>query len=382
MNIVYYPDMYIPEETLKTLLLFWGNVSSIVPPSVMEYNEAYLNGEIKHEINYPLETYKRILDRGGERIVDFLVISDSERTSASEKMFDLITKWNKDAGFYNSLKIYSVDNLVGKWVEWYWFLHEKLEQPLVELMLEERLVVNWAPGEIVGYQEVGKSYMSIIADEIRRNRNIRMVTDDEFSIAAKSGVNLTRLASEREAEDSYQFVSMAIPQVFIPSRVIKALSWNTIIKIRNDLLPYAENYYAELEQYQQLINSLQLQEKDTEALEKFCELCERVSISFKPFSLEVSKILRLIRSAETISFITGIVLPTVKLLISQSDLAKACDIGAISIMAPKYALSRVPTLAGFEYLENLNRKLQIQRMKGMVTCLFPKGVRKILPRRK
>jgi hypothetical protein len=179
--------MYLTSELLlKQLLLCWGAVKSIVPPTQKEYVDAYLAGRIPTETNLALDRYRDIYDAAGEKIIDFLVIENSERLAASDHMRELLTKWNADSHFYDSLKIRSIDDLMGKWVEWYWFLHEKLEQPLVELMLKERLVVNWAPGEIVGLQEIGKSYMSVIADELQRSRNIRLITDDEYYLAARA----------------------------------------------------------------------------------------------------------------------------------------------------------------------------------------------------
>ncbi|MBP9560958.1 MAG: hypothetical protein KBE27_03975, partial [Syntrophorhabdaceae bacterium] len=139
MELIYYPDMYITsEDLLKRLILCWGKVSTIVPPSQMSYVKAYLSGQIRSETHYPLETYKKIHDIFGDAVIDFTVISDDERIHASEKMFDLLTIWNGDTRFYDSLKITSLDNLIGKTVEWYWFLHEKLEQNLVELLLQEQ----------------------------------------------------------------------------------------------------------------------------------------------------------------------------------------------------------------------------------------------------
>jgi hypothetical protein len=376
MKIVYYPDMYIPENTLKTLLLCWGNVSSIVPPSIKEYNDRYLDGHSGRETNYPLETYKEILDKTGEKIVDFLVISDNERKRASEKMFDLVTNWNKNTGFYNSLKIHSIDNFIGKPVEWYWFLHEKLESPLVQLLQEERLVVNWAPGEIVGYQQVGKSYMSIIAEEIKKSRKIRLVTDDEFYLAAKSPVDLVDFSTTQKVESTYQYISLAIPQVFFHPKTIQSLSWNEVLKIRRELLPYAERYHREIEKYQKSINSLQLEGKENEAFNKFSEMCERIVNSFKPFSVETSKVLRLMKNNETLGFVTGIMLPTIKILNPYPELIQVCDIATISLASLRYGLPKILPQPGFDYLENLSRRLQIYRMKGMVTCLIPKRVKK------
>lgn len=376
MEILYYPDMYInSEEALKHLILSWGNVRTVVPPSEMERIKSYTHGEVNNWVHFPLEIYKKVWDAGGKDILDFLVISDKERKQASERMFDLICNWNKDTRFYESLKIHTLGNLGGKVVTWYWFLNEKLEKDLVELLLEERLVYPLAPGEITGYEEVGKSYMSIIVEEIKRNRNVRLITDDEFSVAAKSGVGLVRAKSQKEVEEGYQLVSMAIPQVFIEPKVLKNLAWDKVMKIRQDLLPLAENYYQEVESYQEKINSLGMEGKDKEAFDKFCEFCERVSKSFKPLSKETGKIFRLGKSMKAIGFINGFVLPTIKLLISQAELSKVCDIVAVSLAASNYMLSMKKPLLGFDYLESLNRKLNIERMKNAITCLIPKGVK-------
>lgn len=68
-------------------------------------------------------------------------------------------------------------------------------------------------------------------------------------------------------------------------------------------------------------------------------------------------------------------LPTIKLLVSHIRLGKICDTAAISLMVNKYVLSKKQPLVGFEYLENLNRKLNIERLKSMVTCFIPKKIR-------
>lgn len=375
MKIIYYPYMFLNDEILlKQLLLSWGNVETIVPPSQKEYIDAYLAGEITHETHLPLELYKEIYDIAGARIIDFLVIDDEERIRASEEMFELITKWNKDTGFYDSLRINSIEDLAGKTVEWYWFLHEKLERDLVELMLEEQLVLNWAPGEIVGKQEVGKAYMSIIADEIKKRRCARLVTDDEFLLAAKAGLDQCRIPDERE-QDDYQLVSLAIPQVFLDEKVLEGLTWKDIVRMRQDLLPLAEAYYTEVEEYQNAINQLAGQGNDGAAFDKFCEFCERVARSFRPFAKETGKVFRLANKCDGIGLLNGVVLPTIKLLKPDPMLAKVCDIAAISSTAGQYALGKRKISPGFEYLENLNRALNLERCKQMISCLVPKSIK-------
>jgi hypothetical protein len=83
--------MYVTaDELLKGLVLCWGKVSTIVPPSEMDYIRAYLDGQIKSETHFPLEAYKKINGALGEPILDFVVISDAERIRASEEMHDLL----------------------------------------------------------------------------------------------------------------------------------------------------------------------------------------------------------------------------------------------------------------------------------------------------
>lgn len=366
--------MYInSDRLLKSLLLTWDNIKTIVPQSHKNYIDMYLSGHIKNETNIALETYKQIYDAAGERVIDFLVIKKKERERASDQMFDLIANWNKDTGFYDSLKINSINDLVGKWVEWYWFFHEKIEQDLVELMLEEKLVVNWAPGEIVGYKKVGKSYMSIIADEIKRSRKVRLVTDDEFYMATKAGLHLHRV-SEETKNDQYQIVTLAIPKVFINDAILDKLNWKDIINIRRDLLPFSIPYYKEIEEYQNSINLLVHEGKDNEAFNKFCEFCERVAISFKPFSKEVGKILRKVTQTDAVGLLNGIILPSIKLLKPDPYFTKLCDTISISSTIGKYSLTKKHGLLGFEYLENLNRAINIKRLKKTLTCIIPKKI--------
>ncbi len=375
MKIIYYPHMFLDDEILlKQLLLSWGNVETIVPSSQKEYIDAYLAGEITHETHITLELYKRIYDIAGAPIIDFLVIDDEERIHASEQMFELITKWNKDTGFYDSLRINSTEDITGETLEWYWFLHDKLERDLVELMLEEQLVVNLGPGEIVGHQEVGKAYMSIIADEIKKRRCARLVTDDEFLLAAKAGLDQYRVPDERE-QDHYQLVSLAIPQVFLGEKVLRGLTWKDVVRMRQDLLPLAEAYYTEVEEYQNAINQLAGQGNDGAAFDKFCEFCERVARSFRPFAKETGKVFRLANKCDGIGLLNGIVLPTIKLLKPDPMLAKICDFAAVSSTAGQYALGKRKASSGFEYLENLNRALNLERCKKMISCLVPKSIK-------
>ena len=383
MEIIYYPSEYVSsEETLKSLLLCWGKVTTVVPPREMDYIKRYLQGEIKNEIHYPLEMYKKVLDMAGEPVVDFMVVNDKERRIACEKMFDVVINWNKDTRFFDSLRINSLEDLMGKWIHWHWFLHEELEWPLVQLLLEERLLVNWAPStmpvEIVGQPEVGNTYSSIIAEVIKEERGIRLLTDDEFAVAAKSSVGLGVAKSGAKHEAGYQVVSMAIPQVFLSNRTLKMLSWPKILKIRTQLAPYAENYHLELERYQKSINSLLSQGKDEQAFSSFCEFCEHSAQSFKPFAKEISAILKLTKITKKVAFITDVVLPTAKLAIPDPILSRVFDVAAITSSYTKYFLSRAEDLTGFAYLENLNRKLEIERFKGVITCIIPRKVKEML----
>jgi len=316
-----------------------------------------------------------VWDVGGREVLGFLVVSDGERKQASERMFDLVCNWNRDTGFYESLKIQSLSDLGGKVVTWSWLLNEKLERPLVELLLEEKLVYPLGPGEITGCDEVWKSYMSILGEEIKRERDVRLITDDEFCIGAKSGVELIRAGSEKEVEEGYQLVSLAIPEVFIDEETLRMLSWEKVMEIRKDLLPFADSYHAEVESYEREINSLATVGKDEAAFEKLSEFCERVAISFRPFTKETRKTLRLARSPRMIGFINGVVLPAIKLIAPHAELAELCDIASVSSTSGHYILSRKRPLVGFDYLENLNRKLNVERLRGVVTCLIPKGLR-------
>ncbi len=374
MEIVYYPDMYLTSERLlKELLLCWGSIKTIVPPTEKAYADAYLSGEITHETHFPLEGYKAIYDLAGDRVIDFLEIRDEERTRASEQMLELLTKWNADTRFYDSLKIHSFEDLIGKHVEWYWFLHEKLEKPLIELMLEEHLVVDLAPGEIVGFQQVGKSYMSVIAAEVQNSRNIRLITDDEYYLAAKGPATLQRNQGQ-PTNDSYELVSLFIPQVFFDSAVLDRLSWKDILSMRQDLLPYAEAFYGEVERYQQEINALAAANRGDEAFAKFCEFCERVAASFRPFAKEVGKVLRLVEP-ETLGMLSGILLPFVELTGVTPNVHKVCEVATLASTIGAYSLSGVRRKLGFEYLENLDRSLRIAGMKDTITCLIPHGLR-------
>ena len=115
-------------------------------------------------------------------------------------------------------------------------------------------------------------------------------------------------------QDQYVLISVAIPKVFIDEKTTAKLSWKDVIKIRGELLPYAEPFYKEVEEYQNKINSLTHQGEDDEAFDIFAEFCERVSKSFRPFSKETGKLLRVVTQSDAIGLLNGIVLPTIKLL--------------------------------------------------------------------
>jgi len=359
------------------MLLFWDKVKTIVPQSQSEYANAYIEGKIRNEYNTALEKYSTIINLAGEKILDFEVINEAEKRAASEKMFDLVCYWNKDTAFYNSLKINSIEDMFGKEFEYYWFLNEKTDSSLIKLLLDEKLVVNWAPGEIAGFQDVGKSYMSIIAEEMKNNRRFRLTTDDEFYIASKAGVNQIKNQGVIE-NNRYQTVSLVIPQIYLDPEVINKLSYHQILKIRKDILPLTSKYYRELEDYQKTMNSLIEDGFEDEALDLYCEFCERVSISFLPFSKEVSSILRYAQNPIILGVINGIVLPSVKILNpDQSEITKYCDYAALASTVGSYSLSNKRKV-GFEYLECLNRNIKIESFKGTITCLIPKSIKRVL----
>ncbi len=377
MEIVYYPNLFIDDENLiKTIALFWGSVRTIIPPSHKSAIDDFLSGKCPNLTFYPAELYDKVNTELEYNVLDFLVIQDIERKRAAEKMLDVLTKWNVDTRFYDSIKINSIDDLIGKTVEWYWFLHEKLEHSLIELMLEEHIIVNWSPGEMVCYPEVGKSYMSVISNEIKNNRNIRLLTNDEYSLSSKSGVNLNKIDYAQNIEEGYQLISLAIPEIFIKPNSIKKLTWKDVKIIRKDLLPLSQEFYSEIEKYQSEINELYRNGKDDEAFNKFCEFCERVSASFQPFAKEVNSIIRKLSSQKFLSYTTGILLPTVKLLESKSELEKICDISAIALTVANYSFDKNKPIVGFEYLENLNRKIKVRGFKNTITCLTPTSLSK------
>ena len=126
---------------------------------------------------------------------------------------------------------------------------------------------------------------------------------------------------------------------------------------------------------QNKINELTQQGHDDEAFNEFCEFCERVANSFRPFSKETGKLLRISTQSEAIGLLNGIILPTIKLINPDPSLAKICDTLAVSSTAGKYKLKSMLGSSGFEYLENLNRKLNIERFKKTMTCLIPNNLK-------
>jgi len=47
MNIIYYPEMLVPsEEVLKSILLSWGSLRTLVPPSQDNLVSKYLDNDL------------------------------------------------------------------------------------------------------------------------------------------------------------------------------------------------------------------------------------------------------------------------------------------------------------------------------------------------
>src|ERR1035437_7323429 len=119
MEIVYYPDLYINDENLiKTIVLFWGSIKTIIPPSEKYAIDNFLSGKKENLTFYPAELYDKVNTELDDNVLDFLVIQDVERKRAAIKMFDVLINWNQDSKFYDSIKINTLDDLIGKTVEW------------------------------------------------------------------------------------------------------------------------------------------------------------------------------------------------------------------------------------------------------------------------
>ena len=71
----------------------------------------------------------------------------------------------------------------------------------------------------------------------------------------------------------------------------------------------------------------------------------------------------------------GILLPSIKLLHPQPEVGKFCDIAAIASTSAHYTLSKKMPLKGFDYIEELSRKLNIRRLRNTITCLIPKALK-------
>lgn len=377
MDILYYPNLYVSDEpTLKALLLFWGDVGTIVPPSIKNWIDSYLAG--RGDAHDPsLELVKKVNDIAGRSAVDFVVISDEERHQSTRKMMRLLDEWGADSHFFDQYRIHSIDDLRGKMIEYYWFLHEKLEQPLVQRLAHENLAVNWAPGGMASFKEIGHTYMSILGEEIRRRRNLPLVTDQELFVIPRLYSNYTRTTVPDEVHyDGYQLVGLAVPDVFLGKRDLGRLSFKQILQIRNDVLPLAEAYHSEIASYQERINSLAQSGRSKEAFDLFLELCGRVAISFRPFAREYSKILRFISESKNITLLTGIALPSIKLLLEKADIEKVCEITAISATAANYYIESRNIKGGFEFLSTLNRSIRRKLLANRLHVLVPKVLRR------
>ncbi len=376
MDILYYPNLYVSDEhTLKSLLLFWGDVRTIVPPSTKHWIESYLNGRTNaHDPS--LELVKKVNDIAGRSAVDFVVISDEERHRSTQKMMRLLDQWGADSHFFDQYRINSIDDLIGKTIEYYWFLHEKLEQPLVQRLASENLAVNVAPGEMVSFKEIGHTYMSILGEEIRTGRNLPLVTDQELLVIPRMYSQYTRAALPNQVHyDGYQLVGLAVPDVFLGKKELGKLSFKRILEIRNDVLPLAEAYHSEISSYQGRINALANAAQEKEAFDLFLELCNRIAHSFHPFAKEYGKILRFFSRSQNITLLTGIALPTIKLLLEKADVEKVCEIAAISTTAANYYIESHNVKGGFEFLSTLNRSIRRKLLANRFHVLVPKVLR-------
>ena len=112
--------------------------------------------------------------------------------------------------------------------------------------------------------------------------------------------------------------------------------------------------------------------KDGEAFDKLCEFCERVALSFRPFAKETGKLFRLATDPKTVGLLNGILLPAIKLMNPNITLSKICDVAAIASTLAQYSVPRNRPVVGFEYLENLSRRISLKRLQKTISCLVPK----------
>lgn len=371
MEILYYPSMYVESElTLKQLLLMWGKVSTIVPLSEKTAIDAYYHGTLALDEPHALDVYKSVNDLFGSSVVDFAVINDKERELTSLEMFEIIAHWNKDTGFYDSLKL--PKHFFIKPRDLGVLISDKLDMPLLQLLVEEQLVRVTQERDLLGRQQIVNSYIAIMAEVMKESRGLRLVTNDQYVIAAKSGVSLKKASL---TEENYELVSLAIPQVFLEKKFLDRLTWKDIAKIREDLLPLSQGFYQEVEDYQSRINNLTSNGDDNAAFDLFAEFCERVVVSFRALSLERDKLRKFVGNADTVGMVSGFLFPSIKLIHPDPVLGTICDFGSIATTAGMYGFKKNKKAQGFDYLENMNRRLNLAHFKGMVSCLIPKGLR-------
>ncbi len=369
MNIVYYPDIIVSSEaTLKTLLLFWYKVNTIVPLSEKFRIDAYFEKNTPDWQDPFLERYKAVLNAAGEPILDFITITEKDKEHAGNAMFDLVSEWNKDSKFYNLLKVYGDSRYHNSQLETFSVFEDKLESHLRELLLSENLLIR-NNRQLMGVPQISKSYMSLLAREIKKNHNVGIITDDEFCLALKTNAGLVPIKTENDLVNGYQVVAIDVPQIFISPKTIKDLSWKQIIRIRKDLLPFSQQYYTEIEKYQNSINMLQKQHKVQESIELLREFGERLATSFKPFSKEISSILGITNVIKSTGLITDIVIPTMMLF--NPEFNRFYAIASLAITSTKYLVPKPPA-KGFDYLINLNKSLRLTRLKNSITRLIPK----------
>jgi hypothetical protein len=311
---------------------------------------------------------KQINDIAGEPVLDFIVISDRERRNASRNMLYLLASWAKDTDFFQRYRINSQADSIDKEFEYYWFLYEKIERDLADKLKQEKLGVQIG-GDFITFKEIGHTYMALLANEMREQRDLPLVTNDELSIIPKLNSGLSISDGHY---DGFQLVSLAVPEVYLKPLDLKRLSFSEILSIRKDTLPLANAYHNEIASYQKRINTLSIQGNEEEAFKLFQELCSRVALSFKPFAKECTKIFEVLSDSTKLTLATGIALPAIGLLTENDVLKKYCDISSISATATNYYVKSQNIKMGFDFLATLNRNIRHRLLLNRLNVLVPK----------
>lgn len=296
---------------------------------------------------FDFELYNKINDAAQSEVVGYFVISDTDRHTLLDGMFDFLHNITRVEPLYESLKW--PEKFVAKD---HWFLHGTIERPLVDLLLEYNIAGMLAHpvlpikagnlfNEIVGNFVKNKYGFDLIATEIKND-----FYDNDLSIER-----------DRSLLD-ISTISILLPDLHIPD-LINDIPISEFFLIRQDLSPLRKDYLLEIEEYRSRINKLTEVGESDKAFELLCEFYERVNLSFQTYHNIARKVLRRFKIEKVQTILSGI-----KLFAKESPaIVSYCDFLQFFFSLFNQNSKEKINSVGFDYLMQLDAKLKLSGLK-------------------